>query len=352
MAHEAANGPESVEGPLKGYHHETYVVPLPDSGVRVKLREPRRGLLWFDRRCFASEDDLLRQLHGRVTRIPEIIEVDRGLLVQRFIEGRTLGHGVLTSKALSVRHRAQLGALFAELAALRIDDFDEFGTQWLCDGAERLVVHQLLRFTEERVYREQGAPYRTLFDDLGVREGALDGLARQAETLTARPFSLLHGDLHRRNFIVDAAGDLWTIDWELAMIGDPLYDLATHLHLMRYSAQEEGRICRLWRRAVGERCPEGVAGWEADLPVLLAYKRAQSVYTDVIRAALDLRGSDGRADLRQLPRVARRIAEVLGAAQAPLGLTVLPSVREVSAAYMCWLGVRRRTVTAAAAAAA
>ncbi|CAM5643364.1 hypothetical protein SGRIM128S_09667 [Streptomyces griseomycini] len=34
-------------------------------------------------------------------------------------------------------------------------------------------------------------------------------------------------------FIVDPQGGLWVIDWELAMIGDPLYDLATHLHLMR-----------------------------------------------------------------------------------------------------------------------
>ncbi|MFD0023386.1 phosphotransferase [Streptomyces sp. NPDC058382] len=331
----------SIEGPLKGHHHETYVVAPPGSRTRVKLREPRKGLLWFDRRCFASEEELLRTLRGRVTRVPEIIEIDGGVLLQGFIEGRTLGQGVLPSKALSARHRTQLGTLFAELTSFDVRAID---AQRLCDGADRPhdgdsrgFLNRLLHFTEQRVYREHGAPYRSLFDDLGVREGALDGLARQAESLTPRAFALVHGDLHRRNFIIDAPGDLWTIDWELAMIGDPLYDLATHLHLMRYSDREAGRVGRLWQRAVEERRPECVKGWDTDLEVLMAYKRAQSVYTDVIRAALVLRGPDGEPNLRQLPRVAWRIRAALGAAHRTLGLTREPVVREVAAAYLRWL---------------
>ena len=104
------------------------------------------------------------------------------------------------------------------------------------------------------------------------------------------------------------------------MIGDPLYDLATHLHLMRYSRKEAERVSGLWRRAVESRRPECVKGWEADLDVLRDYKRAQSVYTDVIRAALALGRRHPELDLDQLQKVAGRVRQALAAARRPLGL--------------------------------
>lgn len=122
-------GDRAIEGPLQGYHHETYVIPLPpggDPGVRPrrgKVREPRPGLFWYDRRCFRSEELLLRALQGRVRRIPEIIEAGAARL-QVFIEGSTLGQGVLPSGPLSDRHRDQLGQLFGELAAVKTDEID------------------------------------------------------------------------------------------------------------------------------------------------------------------------------------------------------------------------------------
>ncbi|POX44768.1 aminoglycoside phosphotransferase, partial [Streptomyces sp. Ru72] len=88
--------PSVVEGPLEGYHHETYVIPLPAEVAgpgrsRGKCREPRSNLLWFDRRCFASEEKLLRALQGRISGIPDLIELAEEVRLQRFIEGRTLG---------------------------------------------------------------------------------------------------------------------------------------------------------------------------------------------------------------------------------------------------------------------
>src|SRR5215218_2908973 len=69
-----------IIGPLSGYHHEAYAFPLPpDAPLRTrygfgwgKLRVPRSGLFWFDRRCFRSEDLLLRalqRLSGSITQV-------------------------------------------------------------------------------------------------------------------------------------------------------------------------------------------------------------------------------------------------------------------------------------------
>ncbi|MFD6276597.1 phosphotransferase [Streptomyces sp. NPDC060209] len=343
-------GDGAIEGPLQGYHHETYVIPLPpgsDQGVRLrrgKVREPRPGLFWYDRRCFRSEELLLRVLQGRVQRIPEIVEAGPGVRLQVFIEGRTLGQGVPPGGPLSDRHSRQLGHLFAELAAIKTD---EIGIGRICrpedrpeDGDCAGFLASLITFTQERVYREHGAPYHGLFDRLGVSDAALEGLKCRARGLGSRPFVLVHGDLHRANLIVDLRGDLWAIDWELAMIGDPLYDLATHLHLMRYADEERERICRIWEAAVEAARPDATSGWREDLPVLLAYKQAQSVYTDVIRGALVLEHPAGGPDQHLLRGVAEQVQQALAAARPVFGAQTAPTLRQVMDAYVRWFGSR------------
>ncbi|MFD9501123.1 phosphotransferase [Streptomyces sp. NPDC060035] len=342
----------AIEGPLQGHHHETYVIPPPSgSDLRCKVREQRPGLFWYDRRCFRSEELLLRALQGRVQRIPKIIEAGPGVWLQGFVEGRTLGRGVLPSGPLSARHSSQLGQLFEELAAVKTDEID-IGR--ICrpedrpeDGDCAGFLASLIQFTQKRVYLEHGAPYHGLFGQLGVSGAALEGLRSRAQALGSRPFVLVHGDLHRKNFIVDLRGDLWTIDWELAMIGDPLYDLATHLHLMRYADRERERICGIWEAAVEAARPDATAGWRRDLPVLLAYKRAQSVYTDVIRGALALEHPAGGLNRRALPGVAWRVQQALVAAQPVLGVRTAPTLRQVMGAYRQWFRTRP-AVTASA----
>lgn len=44
--------------------------------------------------------------------------------------------------------------------------------------------------------------------------------------LTLNSPCLLHRDLKLTNFLVDEKGKMWIIDWENAILGDPLYDLA------------------------------------------------------------------------------------------------------------------------------
>lgn len=335
-----------VVGPLKGHHHETYAFPLPAESrlstrfTHGKLREPRPGLLWFDRRCFDSEDNLLIALQGRIERIPECVNVEGNVFLQGFIEGRTLGSGPLRSRTLSTRHANQLCQLFRELVAIKTDELN--GVKRVCSAEDRPedgdtvgFLDRLIHFTEHQVYRRHVDQYGTLFEQLGVHSAALDGLRARSKQLGPRPFALIHGDLHRHNFIVDGAGDLWTIDWELAMIGDPLYELATHLHLMSYPQREEFRIAELWQREVESVLPGGSRDWDRDLPHLLAYKRTQSVFTDVIRTALAL-GPGPEPNWRVLPRAAWKLQRALATAQEPLSLRSVPTLRQVMSAYTSW----------------
>ncbi|MEU1278705.1 phosphotransferase [Streptomyces sp. NPDC005805] len=346
-------GEALIEGPLKGYHHETYAFPLPDAAgragtVRWKCREPRDGVLWFDRRWFASEGALLRALAGRVDSVPEIILVD-GIGLQRFIEGSTLGAHGGPGRPVAERHLAQVERLFGELAAIGPRDLGP-GPAVLpatggpvADGDCAGFAAELVRFTELEVRRAHLPLYGDLFAALGVPDDGLDRMASRTETFTSRPFCLLHGDLHRENFVVDGHDRLWTIDWELAAFGDPLYDLATHLHLMRYPARQAASVSRRWRDAVEAARPGAARGWCRDLPELLAYKRVQSVYTDVVRAGIGLgEGGGGRGggraevDWRLLMATARKLESVIGGAAPALGISAPPPFRRIAQALADW----------------
>ncbi|MEV0184909.1 aminoglycoside phosphotransferase family protein [Streptomyces sp. NPDC050625] len=324
-----------VIGPLEGYHHETYVFPLPDGTRVVKCREPRAHILWFDRRCFVSEEELLCALAGRIARVPEIVDME-GVGLQRFIEGRTLGASRRLSRRVPEAIFGQIVGLFGEM--VRITPAELGSVERRCapedraeDGDSDGFLERLVVFIEEHVYARNAAEFGPLFHALGVGEEAFTRLRKHVAGLKERPFSLLHADLHRENFIVDPQGLLWTIDWELAMLGDPLYDLATHLHLMRYPADQELRMTHEWCRAVEGVRPGSSHGREQDLARILGFKRAQSVFTDVIRVSLSL-SERGEPGWFALHGAAGRLQRVLIAAAEPLGLEAVPSRSEITAA--------------------
>jgi hypothetical protein len=343
---EACGNPNAVEGPLQGYHHETYVFPLGEeagalSTTRWKCREPRAGLLWFDRRCFDSEEQLLNALSGRITSIPGITEFG-GLRLQRFVEGRTLGAVRKAGLPIPGTLLRQVVDLFRELAEVRpetlvvkrrCEDRDRPR-----DGDTNGFLDRLVSFMEESVYLANLDEFAELFEEVGVGGGAFENLREHVSGLTERPFCLLHADLHRENFIVDPGQRLWTIDWELAMVGDPLYDLATHLYLMRYPQWQARRLTRRWVSTVEDVRPGSSKGWQRDLGLLMDFKKAQSVFTDVIRTALAL--GPGRGPGRRQPEGAgRKLHRVLAEAAVPLGLESVPAPDRVADALARWRGV-------------
>ncbi|MGI5251643.1 phosphotransferase [Actinacidiphila glaucinigra] len=294
-----------VVGPLKGHHHEAYAVRLPPGsplGDRfrwLKLREPREHAFWYDHRCFASEEQLVLELGGRVPRVPKVVDVGElvedapaGVTFVEFVEGRTLGDLTSSGRSVPRRYREKLIEFFGSLvsvdaAGVRADRVcgNEPGQLPFGGNDSTSFLGNLIGHTRG-VFGEGRPVLDPLFDALAIPDALLETLPDALGNLTRRPFALLHGDLHRENLVVDGKGELWTIDWELARIGDPLYDLATHLHLMRYPRRQERQMVRGWRKAVGDSLPGASDAVARDLPRYLAYKRVQSVYTDVMRGAM------------------------------------------------------------------
>ncbi|MFD8304192.1 phosphotransferase family protein [Streptomyces sp. NPDC059690] len=328
-----------VRDTFTGYHHVTRVLRYEDR-IWVKCREPRAQILWFDRRCFTSEEELLLNLRELgIERVPDVVTIDRTHF-QGFIEGRTLGvrqwwqnrrvPEVFTDQLLEIfRQLVQIRPemLTAQRRCTTEDRSDDYDTEGFL---ERLIV-----FMERQVYTPNLPLFHELFGALGIGEESFTRLRKSVYGLKRRPFSLLHADLHRENLIVDPQGRIWVIDWELAMVGDPLYDLATHLYLMKFPELQERRMAQEWSRVV-ERARRGSShGWEDDLPRILAFKKGQSVFTDVIRVSLQL---DRRGDLdwAGLPFAAARLHSILLAAAGPIGLEAVPNRSQIAKALVRW----------------
>ncbi|WP_405841381.1 phosphotransferase [Streptomyces sp. NBC_01518] len=325
-----------IRGPMRGYHHETYVLTLPGDTRILKVREPLEEILWFDRRCFSSEEDLLRALQGKIGRIPAIHDV-AGLALQGFIEGRTLKARAWGDRRIPEAVLDQLVDLFQEMARITPDMLDverrcepeDRAEDGDCDGfLERLIV-----FVEDQVYKKNYAVFGRLFEDLGIGDEVFVQLRKNVSGLRERDFCLLHADLHRENLVLDPLGQLWLIDWELAMLGDPLYDLATNLYLMSYPADQKRRVVEEWFRVVRRVRPRSAQVWEKDLERLLGFNRAKSVFTDVIRLSLSLRDGSG-INWVKLPSVVRKLQAIIAAAAGPLGLVEVPSRSRIAAALV------------------
>ncbi|MBY8880940.1 phosphotransferase family protein [Actinacidiphila acidipaludis] len=276
----------------------------------LKLREPRDGVFWYDMRWFPSEEYVLRLLRDgfgdtfrHVPRVCEQRVQDEASPVRRigliqFIEGVTLDK-VRSRRPgrIADRYVRQIEELFGTLASVDAGSLVGHGSpavegcagcdlaSWPEQGGSTQFLGRLKHFTFNHAYEQRRRDMDDLLADLGVPSDKLAAFAERRPELTDRPRKLLHGDLHKKNFVVDRAGVLWTIDWELALVGDPLYDLATHLHLMGYPSDQEADVISRWERAVGA---EAAAGAREDLPHYRAFKRVQSLCTDVLRTVARL----------------------------------------------------------------
>lgn len=348
----------SEEHTYQGHHRVWHVfAPVGHSGL-AKLAEPREPQLWFDRRCFEQEEQLLAALPALgMDGVPAVHELpgtaadrDRPLLIQDFIEGHTLAEMAPFGTPVPERHLRQIMQRFGQLASVSAEDVarccEEKGPA--PDRDARTFLRSLVDFTHEQVYLRWRTEYPELFDALQLGEGAADWarpLNLEADRLTDRPFCLLHGDLHRTNLVVGAADErLWTIDWELAVVGDPMYDLATHLHLMGYPPRQEAEVVQRWRETVPKVLHGADAGMDDDLPRYRTYKSVQSLFTDVVRHAHRVAAADPGELTAQLRTTGETVSALLRRAAGVLGPGVVASPREVAAAY------REHVVSAAPAA--
>lgn len=141
--------------------------------------------------------------------------------------------------------------------------------------------------------------------------------------MTPRQAALLHGDLNPWNLV--RRNDrlaLTIIDWEMAMVGDPLYDLVRHMHLTPTRPEIRGRMFQRWSNALPTTHTKD---WQRDWHLYRWMENIRSAYVD-----LDRMVTGASLDAPNVSRAVDSYGMTLRAAKGSLGLPT----RELSNPYL------------------
>ncbi|MFE9450502.1 aminoglycoside phosphotransferase family protein [Streptomyces sp. NPDC006739] len=328
-----------------GFHNRNYVLPLDEpmahrlgrpAGTMVTVRVRRADVLPVVIRTWQSEAAILRAVRGVLPNVPECLAEGDGFAIHSYVEGVTLSSVCAPGKPVDGLLMRALAGQLAQTAQVRGVALPPLPPAWPGNHTDSQgFLRTLAQLADSQVRRPNWHRFGGLFTALGVPEDALLRLAERTPPMARRPYSLLHGDLHRDNLVMSYAGDppLICVDWELASYGDPLHDLAVHLVRTRYPAYQWDEVVEAWAEAMRRVRPAAVNGVGRDLRHYLAFERAQSVYPDVMRAARSL---EEAFDQKRLDEATAAVHRALLAAAEPLRLTHVPGEGEIERTLFRW----------------
>ncbi|MFB7325900.1 phosphotransferase [Streptomyces sp. NPDC056190] len=173
---------------------------------------------------------------------------------------------------------------------------------WLCD--QLVILVDKLPRESQQLARLLGLPDASRLKQILSRYW-----------ISPRRPALLHGDLNPWNLVRREDDHALTIiDWEMALIGDPLYDLVRHMHLTPTRPEIRARMFSRWERLV----PAGhTTGWRQDWRMYHRLETVRSAYVDLDRLV-----TGASLDAPNVRRAVDSYAMTLAAATGSLGLTV------------------------------
>ncbi|MBG0854276.1 aminoglycoside phosphotransferase family protein [Streptomyces spinoverrucosus] len=296
---------------FEGTSHQSTVVRVPELEVPVVVRR-RRDRIGAIQPRYLSEHAVLRAIErsGVPVRAPAVLALGVSGLHEQFAIHTYLGPraGRPPSHPEGGLRPHEADDLVDQLCGLtKVDtkslapmaDGLQFHT-WLCD--------RLVDFVDN--LPDQA---KQLAGNLGLPDGTRLGLILARHRLTPREPVLLHGDLNPWNLVRDERdGRLGIIDWERAMVGDPLYDLVRHFHLTPTRPEIRDRMLRRWQQRLPDQY---TAGWREDRHVYRWIEGIRSAYVDLARLV-----SRDRVETPDVRRALDSYASTLDVATATLGV--------------------------------
>jgi aminoglycoside phosphotransferase (APT) family kinase protein len=286
--------------PLAGfYHHNIRAganlvrIPIPDAD-RMDLH------IW-------PEPQVLAAVGRHLDCVPRLRCVSRRppYQIHEWVDGTVLDDTAPKGTRVPEGAIDQIASFVAALAGVPLAELPPLPSDWPVAGDSAGFAARLLAITHG-VYHGFHAQYAAMWRALGIPDDPFEPL--ELHLLAPRPFRLLHTDVHRKNIIVRLDGTLVFVDWELALAGDPVYELAVHLHKMAYQPDEDESMLHAWVASCGAA---GMPGWSADLDRYLAHERVKSAIVDSVRYAKVV-----AADPAQLNARAANLALKLALARA------------------------------------
>lgn len=215
--------------------------------ARLRVADP----WWAPRDRALAEADAL-ELAGRLTpgAVPRVLDRDPercALVVDRAPTDWEDWKSLLLSGTADYGRAARLGSLLS---------------RWHNATLHGLQLSERLR-QQERFEALRVEPYYRTIARRVPKVSA--GVLAYADAMLARRLCLVHGDFSPKNVLVGAEPNLWVIDFEVAHLGDPAFDVAFLLcHLMLKSVHRP-ELAHEYDRCAGEFTTSYEAGVQAEL---------------------------------------------------------------------------------------
>ncbi|MFC5182528.1 phosphotransferase family protein [Actinomadura harenae] len=329
LYHQARSRPGSAAA---GYYNHNIRLEAESGPVIVRI--PIHGADVMDLRLW-REEDVLTAIAPFVRHAPRVLHVspDPAFQIHGFLHGDVLNDVAPRGVPVPSHVPDDVVELFVQLTAVPREKLPAIPDDWPADGDSAAFARRLTVLTQwvHDTYKDDYAP---LFDRFGIPEAPLTAMDGPWSRLTPRPSVCVHADVHRKNMIVDRDATEF-LDWELALWGDPVYDLAVHLHKMSYRPDEEETLVGHWLKRMPS---EHTRGWEHDLAAYRDHERVKSAIVDTVRYSQTFI-ADGPYPYPP-PQMVDMMAAKLNAARRPWNLPSDVTASEISAAFTWWAETR------------
>lgn len=322
------------ESALTGFYNRNVRVEADSGPVLVRtpepVSEPMDLTLW-------PEPAVLEAIRPYISQAPRLVHAsaDPGFQIHEFIEGRRVDELAPDGKPLPDVVFDGVERFFGEMLRVPFSALPAVPDDWPGDGDTKAFALRLLAFVRG-VRARADAALDSLYEVLGVPADPCGPLLERAvRELTDRPFRLLHADIHRKNMILTDRDGVAFLDWELALWGDPVYELADHLHKTSYTAVDRHRLLACWERAAPAQCR---TAWRPDLEFYLAYEAMKSAVADTVRWGRRIAQAPGARERRAL---AEELRAKLVAASPHWDGGRPPAAPEIESAAAYWLDSTR-----------
>ncbi|MGH3885785.1 MAG: aminoglycoside phosphotransferase family protein [Pseudonocardiaceae bacterium] len=260
-----------------GYYNNNVHVDTPTGPVNVRI--PIHGADIMDLRLW-REEEILPAVAPYIQHAPRLLHTsdEPRYQVHEFIDGPVLNTIAPRGVRVPTHVPADVVQLLTELTTIPGEKLPAIPADWP-HGDDTITFAWRLSGLTKRVYATYRDQYALQYQVFGFPVDPLVPIEAAWPSLTRRPLVCVHSDIHRKNMIIKDRASYF-LDWELALWGDPVYDLAVHFHKMGYNPAERDQVLHLWQAALR---PEYTAGWEHDLDVYLAHEQIKSAIVDTVR---------------------------------------------------------------------
>ena len=186
-------------------------------GGKYVLRVPGAGTDMFIDRDNERECMIAAAAAGVAPEVAHIIEPEKAMVIV-FVDGELMHPETMAGHPDRIRQAVQTVRVFHDNAV--------FGHQ--------IQVFQMLR-DYTKIARDINAP---MPERLEAMLGVMDDIEKATARNQPRDVAC-HNDLLSENFIIDADGKMWIIDWEYGGMTDPYFDLGDFVMEHPYSREEE-----------------------------------------------------------------------------------------------------------------